>query len=159
MDCNNKTCSHTSSPTSDIREYLEYIADLNRRSREARERGESEVGILWLIHGKLLYGSTVVSLAKISGSRLIHATSHEQEWRKYQRNGMFPAWAYDQHPRGRVEYDTLRGEFEILIHPCLSPDEPLFEAIRESMHLPQTTRVIVDERYRCYVCRAKSECQ
>jgi hypothetical protein len=136
-----------------VRELMDHIADLNKRSRRAREAGESEVGIFWLIDGALLYASNPISLASLSGSRLIRKISHQSEWRTYQRLGMFPGWPFDHHPRGSVEFDADRGEFEILIDRCLAPDAPLFEEIRRLLHLPKETRVVIDEGYRCYACR------
>ena len=64
--------------TSSVRELMDHIAELNECSRRAREAGESEVGIFWLIDGALLYANTPISLATQSDSKVIHIISHER---------------------------------------------------------------------------------
>jgi hypothetical protein len=70
------------------------------------------VGIFWLVHGKLLLDSTLLSEAEPYGNHRDHPRSHIDVWEQFQRLGKVPAdVGYDEPARGRVMFDRTSETF------------------------------------------------
>jgi hypothetical protein len=79
------------------------------------KKDEPQVGIFWLVGGKLLINSTPLSAAEPYGVHLIHPRSHLEGWTLLQRTGKVPSESeYEEFPRGRVIYGTKTRRFTLL---------------------------------------------
>jgi hypothetical protein len=120
---------------------------------------QSRVGIFWLVDGRLFIDASSLSEAESCGDCLTHRNSHIDFWTSQQRIGAVPRDVeYEEHPRGRVTYDTKAQKFHLLADRCILRDAATVATIKRAMHLPVNTIVDADSHYKCPGCD-KSESQ
>lgn len=119
---------------------------------------EPEVGIFWLVAGKLVIDRTPLSRAERDSDFVNHPRSHHSQWSQLQRDGtMPPDMEYEEPPRGRVVYGIRAKQFTLLADRCILERKSLVRRILQELHLPATTPLRTDPHYRCVDClRGKS---
>ncbi len=123
-----------------------------------REPPEPSVGIMWLVRGKLLFDSVPLSEAEAYDKHLNHPRSHIKVWEQLQRLGQAPRESeYEEYPRGRVVFDTPLTEFTLYADKCILDRKDLIAQIRDTFHLPKSTKTGTDAHYRCSRCLNGSE--
>jgi hypothetical protein len=91
-----------------------------RRKAQTQAAEPPEVGIFWLVDGKLVIDRTALSKAENYGAFKVHPGDHCSVWEMFQRGGTVPAdIEYEECPRGRVMYDTKTGRFRLLADRCI----------------------------------------
>jgi hypothetical protein len=74
-------------------------------------------------------------------------------WTKQQSKGALPRdIEYEEAPRGRVTYNTVKREFYLMADRCILKEKAIVTRIRNEMHLPANTIVDTDPHYRCSKC-------
>ena len=118
---------------------------------------EPQVGIFYLVKGKLLIDSTPLSKAVWHGDHLIHDRNHDEYWRQLVKTGTVTDDEYEEHPRGRVAYNKKTGKFTLLADKCILGKESLIAKIFSRMSLPLgDTESGTDSHYRCFRCLGRS---
>jgi hypothetical protein len=125
-----------------------------KRERKALGRTpEPHVGIFWLTNGKLLIDSTPLSKAQQYEHFRIHSGDHISVWTKLQQQSVVPIdIEYEEHPRGRVTYDTKTRQFIMLADQCILSDKGIISKIMSALKLPRNIEKDGDGRYRCLTC-------
>jgi hypothetical protein len=119
----------------------------------ARQAPEPHVGIFWLCDGKLLIDSTPLPEAEDYGDFKTHPRSHLEAWTVFRQRGIVPIdTEYEEHPRGRVIYDTKTCQFTMLADRCILKKRELVEKIKSELGLPKDTKIGPDSHYRCFAC-------
>ena len=115
---------------------------------------EPRVGIFWLVDGKLLIDSTLLSAAEKYEDFRIHSGNHISVWEKFQQNGTAPReLEYEEAPRGRVMYNPKTRRFTLLADKCILKDKRIVSKIMSGMNLPsKNTDKGTDSHYRCFTC-------
>jgi hypothetical protein len=116
---------------------------------------ERQVGIFWLVDGRLVIDSIALSKAEdYGGTFKIHPGDHCSVWEKLQRGGVVPSdMEYEESPRGRVMYDTKTGRCRLLADKCILRNKDAVRRIMSAMNLPsKTTDKGTDAHYRCSAC-------
>jgi hypothetical protein len=113
-----------------------------------------KVGIFWLVNGRLLFDSTPVHEAENYAHFKTHPLSHIDHWSKLQDAGIVSRDVeYEEWPRGRVVYDTVRGHFVLFGDVCIIRKPNLVKEIMKELHLPfSRTEKRTDDHYRCFRC-------
>jgi len=131
-----------------------------RQGKQQKKPGqmpELQVGIFWLVDGKLLIDSTPISEAEAYGDHLTHPRGHPEVWEQYQRARAVPAdMEYEECPRGRVMLATKTRRFTLLADRCILKRKDLVEKIKSDMRLPKNTLLDTDSHYRCFGCLYRS---
>ena len=124
-----------------------------QRKRAARIT-EPRVGIFWLVDGKLLIDSTLLSAAEKYEDFRIHSGNHVSVWEKFQQNGTAPReMEYEEAPRGRVMYNAKSQRFTLLADKCILKDKRIVSKIMSEMNLPsKNMEKETDSHYRCFAC-------
>jgi hypothetical protein len=124
-----------------------------RRPISERRKQEPQVGIFWVVKGNLLTDSTPLSQAEAYGDQLTHPRGHIEVWEQFQQKGLvFPEMEYEEHPRGRVMYNTKTKRFLLLADRCILRDEKVVGKIIAELMLPTNIEIGTDEHYRCSDC-------
>ena len=114
---------------------------------------EPQVGIFWLVSGRLILDVSSVSEAEPYGDCLTHRSSHIDYWTEQHSKGVLPRdIEYEEAPRGRVTYNTVQREFYLMAVRCILKDKTMVAKIKNEMHLPVNTIVDTDPHYRCEKC-------
>jgi hypothetical protein len=117
------------------------------------------VGIFWLVGGRLILDASPLSEAEPYGDCLTHRNSHIDYWTEQQRLGAVPHDVeYEEHPRGRVTYNSKAEKFYLLADRCILHEPATMARIMKAMNLPVNTIVDADTHYKCLGCN-KSESQ
>jgi hypothetical protein len=112
-----------------------------------------QLGIFWLVNGKLIIDSSPLSEAEPYGDHMTHPRSHVNVWEKFERRGLVPRGSeYEEYPRGRVIHHPATGEFTILADECILRDKGLVIRIKKSLHLSERVKLDTDLHYRCPRC-------
>ena len=112
-----------------------------------------QLGIFWLVNGKLIIDSSRLTEAEPYGNHLGHPRSHIEVWEQYRRGGKVPLeMEYEQAPRGRVMFDRTSDTFTILADKCILGRKDLIANIKSKLNLPKSTRLSSDSHYRCFTC-------
>jgi len=138
-----------------LREYLDEVHRRNEQSREQRERlaGSAEVGIFWVVSGKLIIAGAWLEEATTTGRFARHPTTEEKEWNLCQRVGAIPReMEYDEPPRGRVDFDKVTQKFHLYADNCILANEAMLDKIRKNLNLPSEIKILPDTLYQCAKC-------
>jgi len=138
-----------------LREYLDEVHRRNEESRAQRERlvGSPEVGIFWVVNGKLILLGAWLEEAKTTGRFAHYPIIHEKAWSLCQRVGAVPRdMQCDDPPRGRVDYDKVTQKFHLYADPCIIGNTDLLEKIRQALNLPPEILIQSDNFYQCVKC-------
>jgi hypothetical protein len=125
-----------------------------RRKAQTQAAEPPEVGIFWLVDGKLVIDRTALSKAENYGAFKVHPGDHCSVWEKLQRGGVVPSdMEYEKSPRGRVMYDKRTGRFRLLADRCILRNKGAIRRIMSAMKLPnKNTDKGTDAHYRCSAC-------
>jgi hypothetical protein len=116
------------------------------------------VGIFWLVDDRLIIDASSLSEAEPYGDCLTHRNSHIDFWTGQQRLGAVPRDVeYEEHPRGRVVYNTKTQVGYLLADRCILKDPVPVATIIRALHLPVNTIVDADSHYKCPGCKKKSK--
>ena len=79
-----------------------------------------KVGIFWLIGKHLIIDTAPLSEAGNYGEFKIHEGDHVTVWAEIERRGEVPKGsAYEEYPRGRVNFNTKTLQFTLLADRCI----------------------------------------
>ena len=125
---------------------------LVKQSRAAQ--AEPQIGLFWLVNGKLVIDGTPLSEAEEYRDHVTHPRSHLEVWTLFQRNHTVPNdLEYEESPRGRVTYNAKTQRFTLLADKCIFQDKNVVRKIISEMNLPsKDTDTGTDTHYRCSVC-------
>ena len=114
---------------------------------------ETEVGIFYLVAGKLYFDCTPLSEAPQPGCFKIHERSHFDFWHELASAGKVPLAEFGEYARGRVACHVDSGKFLLLADDCILSDPQVVTRIMGRMHLPaNSTENGWDPLYWCLVC-------
>jgi hypothetical protein len=123
------------------------------RPPSKRRKKQPHVGIFWLVGGKLVIDSVLLSEAEPYGDHLTHPRSHVDVWEQLRLGGKVPGESeYEELPRGRVVCNTKTQRFTILADRCILKDNGIVSKIMSEMKLPRNTETDTDSHYRCFLC-------
>jgi hypothetical protein len=112
-----------------------------------------QLGVFWLVNGKLIIDSSLQSESEPYGDHLTHPRSHIRVWAKLRRSGRVPRGSeYDEYPRGRVMHHPASGEFTIFADRCILKRRSLIAQIKKALHLSKKVKTGTDPHYRCPLC-------
>lgn len=116
-----------------------------------------EVGIVYLVGGKLWIDSTPVARSTNVGGYMIHERDHHVYWKWLVKQIAVPDIGYDRYPRGRVSYSSESGKFTFLADRCILRQKMLVATIFMRMHIPdRDAETGADRLYRCFRCLGRS---
>jgi hypothetical protein len=119
------------------------------------KRPEPRVGIFWLIGKRLVIDTTPLSAAGKYGDFMIHDGDHVTTWVEMEGRGEVPRGTdYEEHPRGRVNFNTKTQRFTMYADACILRKKTVVRKLMSAMHLPDDTALSSDEHYRCFRCLA-----
>jgi hypothetical protein len=120
------------------------------------EQPEPRVGIFWLIGARLIIDATALSEAGTYGDFRIYEGDHVTHWAEMERRGEVPRGsAYEEHPRGRVNFNTKTKRFTLLADACILRKKNVVKKLMRLLLLPENTTLSLDAHYRCFRCLAK----
>jgi len=114
-----------------------------------------KVGIFWLVGNRLILDTTPLSEAGNYGEFKIHDGDHVTFWLEMEERGEVPRDSdYEEHPRGRVNYNTRTKQFNLMLDPCILRQKSVVKRLMSLMNLPDDTALSTDGHYRCFRCLA-----
>ena len=114
-----------------------------------------KVGIFWLVGTRLVIDTAPLSEAGNYGEFLIYEGDHITLWGELERRGEVPRGsAYEEHPRGRVNFNTRTKRFTLFADPCILRKKGVVKKLLRLMCLPDDTALSMDAHYRCFRCLA-----
>jgi len=121
---------------------------------------EPQVGIFWLIGTRIIIDTTPLSAAGKYGDFRIHEGDHVTYWEEMEKRGEVPRDSdYEEHARGRVNYNTKTKQFKLYADRCILRQKNVVKELLRLMHLPDDTPLSTDSHYQCYSCPAReSQC-
>jgi hypothetical protein len=121
-----------------------------------RTQGETpKVGIFWLVGKRLIIDTAPLSEAGNYGEFKIYEGDHVTLWAELERRGEVPRDSdYEEHPRGRVNFNTRAKRFTLFADPCILRKRNVVNKLLRLMNLPDDTALLADEHYRCFRCIA-----
>ena len=119
---------------------------------------EPRVGIFWLVDKRLIIDTTAISEAGDYGDFSIYEGDHITLWSEMEKRGEVPRDTdYEEHPRGRVNYNTKTQRFTLFADRCILRKKDVVAKLMSLMHLPDDTALSTDEHYRCFRCLAREQ--
>ena len=120
------------------------------------------VGIFWLLGKRLIIDTSPLSEAEPYGDCLGHEESHDHYWTVQQGLGNVPRDVeYDEHPRGRVVYNTKTQRFALYADRCILKRTSMVNRIMKEMCLPAAQTVSGTDgpggHYKCSKCLETSD--
>lgn len=113
----------------------------------------SKVGIVYLVGNKLWIDATPLAQAGTFDDFQIHERDHIFYWEELLTGGKVSGTEYEEHPRGRVAYNTKADKFLFLADRCILRKKSIVDAILRTLHLPKNrTEIQTDSHYRCFRC-------
>ena len=138
-----------------LRAYLDEVHRRNEESREQRDRlaGSPEVGMFWVVDGRLIILGAWLEEARTTGRFAHYPVPPEKEWSAIQRVGAVPRdTECDDPPRGRVDFDKVTQKFRLYADACILGDEAMVDKIRRDLNLPADILILPDNFYQCSRC-------
>jgi hypothetical protein len=120
--------------------------------RDEENTNGPKVGIFWLVAKRLMVDSTPLDLAEEHARCKTHGRSHLEFWQDLTRAGATVEGDYEEHPRGRIVYDTKTRQFTIYADKCIIRKKAVVREIMREMNLPGGTKISTDSHYRCFAC-------
>lgn len=113
------------------------------------------MGIFWLVGKRLITDTTPLSEAGTYGDFNIHEGDHITIWTEMEGRGEVPRGTeYEEHPRGRVNFNTKALKFTLSADVCILRKMSVVRELMSVMHLPEDTVLSADSHYRCFHCLA-----
>jgi len=118
-----------------MQQLLAEIHARNERRRAAKKAGVPNVGIVFLVKGKVFIDGTPVTEAESLGGQFkIHDRDHYKYWEWLRRMSAVPTDVeYDQVPRGRAVYDTQTRKYMLFLDRCILRNKKLVSRIMAQM--------------------------
>ena len=114
-----------------------------------------KVGIFWLVGKRLVIATAPLSEAGNYGDFKIYEGDHVTLWDELERHGEVPRGsAYEEHPRGRVNYNAKTKQFTLFLDRCILRRKGVVKKLLRLMCLPDDTPLSTDGHYRCFNCLA-----
>ena len=114
-----------------------------------------KVGIFWLVGSRLVIDTAPLSEAGNYGDHKIYEGDHVTLWAEMEERGEGPRDSdYEEHPRGRVNFNTRTKRFTLFADPCILRNKQVVKKLISLMHLPDDTPLSTDAHYRCFRCLA-----
>jgi len=127
--------------------------ELRRLTQLAKGRKEAEVGVFFIINGKLLARSTPWSVVPPFGGYRTYGLGLQDFWYSLVKAKKIDVFTmYKSTPRGRVSFDDTAGQFIVYTDLCTAKSERWVRAIKKKFRLPPSTRVVADAHYGCSQC-------
>lgn len=83
-------------------------------------KAQPQVGIFWLLNGRLIIHGVALEEAELFGSRFFNAPGHDTYWDLLRDRGLVPTdLEYDEPPRGRVIYDAIGDRYYFYADRCI----------------------------------------
>ena len=115
------------------------------------------LGIFWLVGKRLIIDTMPLSEAGKYGDFAIFEGDHVTYWSELERRGEVPRDSdYEEHPRGRVNYNTKTRTFTLFLDRCIFRKKHVVKKLMSLMHLPSETVLLSDGHYRCFHCLERS---
>ena len=122
-------------------------------SQPHAEQPEPRVGIFWLVDKRLSIDTTPLSEAGKYGDFKIYDGDHVTLWAEMEKRGEVPRGsAYEEHPRGRTNFNTKTQKFTLFADACILRRKNVVKRLLRLMYLPDDTALSTDEHYRCSRC-------
>lgn len=117
----------------------------------------SEVGIIYLVGGKIWIDATPVDRGMNFSDYMVHERDHQRYWRLLVKRGVVLNSEYERYPRGRVSYNKKSGIFTFQADRCILREKKLVNAILSRMHIAASdTEAGTDSLYCCLRCLERS---
>ena len=114
-----------------------------------------KVGIFWLIGKHIVIDTAPLSEAGNYGDFKIFENDHVTLWDELEKRGEVPRDSdYEEHPRGRVNFNTRTKRFTLFADPCILRKKGVVKKLLRLMCLPDDTPLSTDAHYRCFRCLA-----
>ena len=96
-----------------------------------------KVGIFWLVGTRLVIDAAPLSEAGNYGDFKIYEGDHVTLWDELERRDEVPRnSAYEEHPRGRVNFNTKTQRFTLFADPCILRKKGVVKELLRLMCLP-----------------------
>ncbi len=119
---------------------------------------EPQVGIFWLVGTRLIIDAVPLSEASEYADFKIFEGDHITIWAELEKRGEVPRDTdYEEHPRGRVNYNTKTQRFTLFLDRCILRKKNVVAKRMSLMHLPDDTALSTDEHYQCFRCLAREQ--
>ena len=116
---------------------------------------DGKVGIFWLVGQRVVIDTATLSEAGNYGGFKIFEGDHVTLWADLERRGEVPrGLAYEEPPRGRVNFNTKTQRFTLFADPCILRKKGVVKELLRLMCLPDDTPLSTDAHYRCFRCLA-----
>jgi hypothetical protein len=128
---------------------------INRRkgTRTNSKPAGPQVGIIYLVGGRLLIDSTPLANAGRYGDSATHERDHISYWAELVKGGKVLNIEYEEFPRGRASYNTKTRKFTLLADKHILGNKNRVRKILARMNLPaRRTKLNTDSHYRCFRC-------
>lgn len=108
-----------------------------------------EIGIFWVVEdherfpklGFEIFGDTIsIKEAKenLIGQKILDSPAeHYRTWNRFRKEWGFPYDEYEEHPRGRVVYNTVTNTYIIICGEQLARKKNILKAVRNYFNLSQ----------------------
>jgi hypothetical protein len=114
------------------------------------------VGIFWLVGKRLVIDTMPLSDAGDYGDFKIYEGDHVTLWAEMEKRGEVPRDTdYEEHPRGRVNFNTKTQQFTLFLDRCILRKKNIVAKLISLMHLPNDTALSTDAHYQCFRCLAR----
>ena len=111
------------------------------------------VGIFWMVGRRIIIDAKPLSEAGKYGEFKIYDGDHVTYWSELEKRGEVPRDSdYEEHPRGRVNYNTKTLQFTLFLDRCIFRKKHVVKKLMLLMHLPSDTVLSSDGHYRCFRC-------
>lgn len=107
---------------------------------------QNQVCLFFYVNGRFLIHGCTLDEAEEYGDFLIYPGGHFDIWDKEYANRYHVD--YDYFPRGRVAYNRVKQEFQILFDRCIADKMPQFAEERYTT----AYTLGLDAHYRCHRC-------
>jgi hypothetical protein len=119
------------------------------------QQPEPQVGIFWLVDKRLVIDTIPLSEAGKYGDCKIYEGDHITLWAEMEKREEVPQGSdYEEHPRGRVNFNTKTQQFTLYLDRCILRKKSVVKKLLRLMNLPSDTALSTDDHYRCFRCLA-----
>src|SRR5438128_736051 len=112
--------------------------------RKANSAKTPQVGIFFFAQERLWVECTPLPQAEDYGACKTHSRSHDEYWSNLVSAGEVPDDEYEEHPRGRVVYDSSVRRFTLFADRCILVSKVLVQSVIRKLNLPTNTVLKAD---------------
>lgn len=110
---------------------------------------QNQVCLFFYVNGQFLVHGCELENAEKYGDFLIYPGGHYDIWERHYAKRYHVD--YDYFPRGRVAYNNVKQEFQILFDHCIEDRMPQFA----KEHYSGAFSLGFDEHYQCHKCNSE----